>query len=120
MKAVVMAGGDGARLRPLTIGRPKPMVPLVNKPVMLHILELLKSHGITDIVVTLRYLASVIQDFFGDGSHLGMNISYVVEDSPLGTAGSVKHAAQLLDDTFLVISGDALTDFDLQSIIHAR
>ncbi|HRW04149.1 MAG TPA: sugar phosphate nucleotidyltransferase [Caldilineaceae bacterium] len=120
MKAVVMAGGDGARLRPLTIGRPKPMVPLVNKPVMLHILELLKSHGITDIVVTLRYLASVIQDFFGDGSHLGMNISYVVEDSPLGTAGSVKHAAQLLDDTFLVISGDALTDFDLQSIIHAH
>ena len=78
MKAVVMAGGDGARLRPLTIGRPKPMVPLVNKPVMLHIIELLKHHGITDIVVTLRYLASVIQDFFGDGSHLGMNITYVV------------------------------------------
>ncbi len=120
MKAVVMAGGDGARLRPLTIGRPKPMVPLVNKPVMLHILELLKHHGITDIVVTLRYLATVIQDFFGDGSHLGMNITYVVEDSPLGTAGSVKHAAQYLDETFLVISGDALTDFDLQSIINAH
>ncbi|MCB0064373.1 MAG: NTP transferase domain-containing protein [Caldilineaceae bacterium] len=120
MKAVVMAGGDGARLRPLTIGRPKPMVPLVNKPVMLHILELLKSHGITDIVVTLRYLASVIQDFLGDGSHLGLNIDYVVEDSPLGTAGSVKHAAQYLDETFIVISGDALTDFDLQSIVHAH
>jgi mannose-1-phosphate guanylyltransferase/phosphomannomutase len=120
MKAVVMAGGDGARLRPLTIGRPKPMVPLVNKPVMLHILELLKRHGITDIVVTLRYLATVIQDFFGDGSQLGMNLTYVVEDSPLGTAGSVRHAAQYLDETFLVISGDALTDFDLQSIIHAH
>ncbi len=120
MKAVVMAGGDGARLRPLTIGRPKPMVPLVNKPVMLHILELLKYHGITDIVVTLRYLATVIQDFFGDGSQLGMNITYVVEDSPLGTAGSVKHAAQYLDETFLVISGDALTDFDLQAIIAAH
>jgi mannose-1-phosphate guanylyltransferase/phosphomannomutase len=120
MKAVVMAGGDGARLRPLTIGRPKPMVPLVNKPVMLHILDLLKHHGITDVVVTLRYLATVIQDFFGDGSHLGMNITYVVEDSPLGTAGSVKHAAQYLDETFLVISGDALTDFDLQAIIHAH
>lgn len=120
MKAVVMAGGDGARLRPLTIGRPKPMVPLVNKPVMLHIIELLKHHGITDIVVTLRYLATVIQDFFGDGSHLGMNITYVVEDSPLGTAGSVKHAAQYLDETFLVISGDALTDFDLQAIINAH
>ena len=120
MKAVVMAGGDGARLRPLTIGRPKPMVPLGNKPVMLHILELLRSYGITEIVVTLRYLANVIQDFFGDGSHLGLTITYVVEDFPLGTAGSVKHAAAHLDDTFLVISGDALTDFNLQAIIDAH
>ena len=120
MKAVVMAGGDGARLRPLTIGRPKPMVPLVNKPVMLHILELLRSHGITEVVVTLRYLATVVQDFFGDGSHLGMSITYVVEESPLGTAGSVKHAAAHLDETFLVISGDALTDFDLQSIVRTH
>lgn len=120
MKAVVMAGGDGARLRPLTIGRPKPMVPIVNKPVMGHILDLLKSHGITDVVVTLRYLASVIQDFFGDGSNLGMNITYVIEDAPLGTAGSVKNAATYLDDTFLVISGDALTDFDLTHIIRAH
>lgn len=120
MKAVVMAGGDGARLRPLTIGRPKPMVPVVNKPVMGHILDLLKSHGITEVIVTLRYLASVIQDFFGDGSHLGMDITYVVEDSPLGTAGSVKNAAAYLDETFLVISGDALTDFDLSDIIRSH
>lgn len=120
MKAVVMAGGDGARLRPLTIGRPKPMVPVVNKPVMGHILDLLKSHGITDVIVTLRYLASVIQDFFGDGSNLGMNITYVIEDVPLGTAGSVKHAASYLDETFLVISGDALTDFDLTHIIRTH
>ncbi len=120
MKAVVMAGGDGARLRPLTIGRPKPMVPLANKPVMKHILDLLQRHGITDVIVTLRYLATIIQDFFGDGNHFGMNITYVVEDMPLGTAGSVKHAADLLDDTFLVISGDALTDFDLQAIIQTH
>lgn len=120
MKAVVMAGGDGARLRPLTIGRPKPMVPLANKPVMRHILELLQRHGITEVIVTLRYLATVIQDFFGDGSHFGMDISYVVEDIPLGTAGSVKHASEHLDETFLVISGDALTDFDLQSIVRAH
>jgi len=120
MKAVVMAGGDGARLRPLTIGRPKPMVPVVNKPVIGHIFDLLKSHGITDVIVTLRYLAAVIQDFFGDGSNLGMNITYVVEESPLGTAGSVKHAASYLDDTFLVISGDALTDFDLGQIIQTH
>lgn len=120
MKAVVMAGGDGARLRPLTIGRPKPMVPLANKPVMTHILDLLRSHGITDVIVTLRYLATVIQDFFGDGSHFGMNITYVVEDIPLGTAGSVKHASAHLDETFLVISGDGLTDFDLQAIVQAH
>lgn len=118
MKAVVMAGGEGSRLRPLTVGRPKPMVPLVNKPVLSHILDLLKHHGITEIVITLQYMPSVIQDFFGDGSQLGLNIQYVVEESPLGTAGGVKNAARHLDDTFLVISGDALTDFDLQKIVE--
>jgi NDP-sugar pyrophosphorylase family protein len=71
MKAVLMAGGDGARLRPLTVGRPKPMVPVVNKTVMNHILELLRSHGVTEVIVTLRYLASVIQDAFEDGSQPG-------------------------------------------------
>jgi mannose-1-phosphate guanylyltransferase/phosphomannomutase len=120
MKAVVMAGGDGARLRPLTVGRPKPMVPVVNKAVMTHILELLKSYGITDIIVTLRYLSSVIQDFYEDGSNLGIKLTYVIEETPLGTAGSVKNAASLLDDTFLVISGDALTDFNLGEIIAAH
>ena len=120
MKAVLMAGGDGSRLRPLTVGRPKPMVPVVNKPVMTHMLELLRSHGITEVIVTLRYLASVIQDFYEDGSNLGMKLSYAIEDVPLGTAGSVKNAARFLDDTFLVISGDALTDFDLQAIVDAH
>lgn len=120
MKAVLMAGGDGSRLRPLTVGRPKPMVPVVNKPVMTHMLELLRSYGITEVIVTLRYLANVIQDFYEDGSNLGMKISYAVEDVPLGTAGSVKNAARFLDDTFLVISGDALTDFNLQEIIDAH
>ncbi len=118
MKAVVMAGGEGSRLRPLTIGRPKPMVPLVDKPVLGHILELLKYHGITEIVITLQYMPSVIQDFYGDGSGLGLNITYVVEEMPLGTAGGVKNAASHLDDTFLVISGDALTDFDLQAAVQ--
>jgi mannose-1-phosphate guanylyltransferase / phosphomannomutase len=121
MKAVVMAGGEGSRLRPLTINRPKPMVPIVNKPVMEHVLDLLKRHGIVDVVVTVQYLASVIQDYFGDGSQLGMNISYSVEETPLGTAGSVKLAEdQLRDDTFIVISGDALTDFDLGKIIASH
>ncbi|RME79635.1 MAG: nucleotidyl transferase [Chloroflexi bacterium] len=118
MKAVVMAGGVGSRLRPLTIERPKPMVPLVNKPVMAHILDLLKRHNITEVVVTLQYLATLIQDYFSDGSSLGMKIHYRVEETPLGTAGSVKRAQDLLDDTFLVISGDAVTNIDLRKVVE--
>lgn len=117
MKAVVMAGGEGSRLRPLTLGRPKPMVPIATKPVMQHNLDLLKRHGITEVVVTVQYLASTIQDYFGDGSQLGMKLVYSVEQTPLGTAGSVKQAQKHLTDTFLVISADALTDFDLSQIV---
>jgi len=117
MKAVVMAGGAGSRLRPLTIARPKPMVPMVNKPVISHILDLLKRHRITDVVITVHYMAETIQDYFGDGQGLGMNIQYSVEETPLGTAGSVKQAQALLDDTFIVISGDAVTDLDLSAVI---
>ena len=126
MKAVVMAGGEGSRLRPLTLQRPKPMVPVVNKPVMEHVFDLLKKHGVSEVVVTLQYLASVIQDHFGDGSSFGMKITYSVEETPLGTAGSVKNAEEHLQEPFLVISADALTDFDLQAIVdfherkHAR
>ncbi|GAC1442836.1 MAG: mannose-1-phosphate guanyltransferase [Chloroflexota bacterium] len=120
MKAVVMAGGEGSRLRPLTLGRPKPMVPLVNRPMLEHILLLLKQHGITDVILTVQYMASYIQNQLGDGSDLGMRITYSVEDQPLGTAGSVRQAADDLTETFLVISGDALTDFDLQAIIDTH
>ncbi len=118
MKAVVMAGGEGSRLRPLTINRPKPMVPIVDRHVMAHIIELLKRHGITDIVVTVQYLANVIQDHFGDGSASGVHIEYSLEEQPLGTAGSVKNAEHLLREPFLVISGDALTDLDLGKIVE--
>lgn len=117
MKAVVMAGGEGSRLRPLTIGRPKPMVPMVSKPVMGHILDLLKRHGITEVVVTLHFMPEVIQSYFGDGGSLGMTIHYAVEETPLGTAGSVKNAEQFLDEPFLIISGDAVTDISLQEVI---
>jgi len=120
MKAVLMAGGEGSRLRPLTINRPKPMVPLVDRVVMAQIIELLKVHGITDIVVTVQYLANVIQDHFGDGSAYGVRIEYSLEEQPLGTAGSVKNAEHLLQEPFLVISGDALTDFNLTKIIDAH
>ncbi len=117
MKAVVMAGGEGSRLRPLTINRPKPMVPIVDRQVMAQIIELLKIHGITEIVVTIQYLANVIQDQFGDGSAYGVTIEYSLEEQPLGTAGSVKNAEHLLQEPFVVISGDALTDFDLSRVI---
>ncbi len=117
MKAVVMAGGEGSRLRPLTIRRPKPMVPIAGKPVMEHILNLLKRHGITEVVITVQYLASNIEDYFGNGSQFGMRITYSREDVPLGTAGSVKNAEDQLTEPFLVISGDALTDYNLTDII---
>lgn len=117
MKAVVMAGGQGTRLRPLTANVPKPMVPIGNKPCALHILELLKRHGVSHVIMTVAFMSEVIRNYFGDGSSLGMTIEYAVEDSPLGTAGSVKNAETALDDTFLIISGDALTDFDLTKIV---
>lgn len=119
MKAVVMAGGEGSRLRPLTSRRPKPLAPIVNKPVMEHILDLLRRHGITDVVATLHYLADEIESYFGDGSAFGVSLRYVVEDTPLGTAGAVKLAESMLrDDSFLIISGDALTDMDLSAMLQ--
>jgi len=118
MKAVVMAGGEGTRLRPLTSMRPKPMVPIVNQPLMEHILGLVKHHGITEVVATLAFMPQVIEDYFGDGDEWGMDISYAIEETPLGTAGSVKNAADALTETFLVISGDALTDINLTEVIE--
>lgn len=94
------------------------MVPIAGKPVMEHILNLLKRHGITEVVVTVQYLASNIEDYFGNGSQLGMHITYSREDVPLGTAGSVKNAEELLTEPFIVISGDALTDYNLSEIIE--
>ena len=106
MKAVIMAGGEGTRLRPLTSNAPKPMLPLVNRPMMEHIIDLLKRHGIEDIVVTVAFMANAIRTYFGDGSEFGVNISYATEETPLGTAGSVRNAMNQLDERFLVISGD--------------
>jgi mannose-1-phosphate guanylyltransferase/phosphomannomutase len=116
VKAVVMAGGEGTRLRPLTSNQPKPMVPIVGKPCMEHIIELLRTHGFEDVIVTVAFLPQAIRSYFGDGETLGVNIEYSVEESPLGTAGSVRLASDRLDDTFLVISGDALCDVDLGAL----
>jgi mannose-1-phosphate guanylyltransferase/phosphomannomutase len=114
-----MAGGEGTRLRPMTATLPKPLLPVVNKPIMEHVLDLLKRHGMTDTVVTVQFLASILRNYFGDGDELGMTLTYSSEDTPLGTAGSVKKAeSQLRDDSFLVISGDALTDIDLTSLVE--
>jgi mannose-1-phosphate guanylyltransferase/phosphomannomutase len=112
-----MAGGEGTRLRPLTSNQPKPMVPIVGKPCMEHILELLRDHGFNDVVITVAFLPQAIRTYFGDGGNLGVNIEYSVEESPLGTAGSVRLASDRLDETFLVISGDALCDIDLNKIV---
>ncbi|MFI0352078.1 sugar phosphate nucleotidyltransferase [Actinomadura sp. 9N407] len=119
MKAVVMAGGEGTRLRPMTANQPKPLLPLVNRPIMEHVLRLLKRHGFSETVVTVQFLAALIRNYFGDGEELGMSLSYATEEIPLGTAGSVKNAAEALrDDRFLVISGDALTDIDLTDMVR--
>ncbi len=118
MKAVVMAGGEGSRLRPLTSSLPKPLAPVANKPVMHHIVDLLRRHGVTEVVATLHYLADEIENYFGDGSEHGISMAYVVEDTPLGTAGAVKLAEPLLgDERFLIVSGDALTDIDLSELL---
>ena len=112
-----MAGGEGTRLRPLTSNQPKPMVPIVGKPCIEHIVELLRGHGIDEVVVTLAFMPQAIRSYFGDGESLGVNIEYSVEELPLGTAGSVRLASEKLDDTFLVISGDALCDVDLGALV---
>jgi mannose-1-phosphate guanylyltransferase/phosphomannomutase len=117
MKAVIMAGGFGTRIQPLTSSIPKPMIPLLNRPMMLHIVELLKKHHITDLVMLLYHQPSVIKNFFRDGSDFGVKITYVTPLEDMGTAGAVKCAEKFLDERFLIISGDLLTDFNLQKVI---
>ena len=118
MRAVLMAGGSGTRLRPLTCDLPKPMVPVLNRPIAEHTVNLLKRHHITEIIATLFYLPDVMRDYFQDGKDFGVQMTYAVEEEqPLGTAGCVKNVEELLDDTFIVISGDSITDFDLNQAI---
>ena len=118
MKAVIMAGGFGTRLRPLTCNIPKPMVPMLNKPMMEHIVELLKRHGITDMISTLYYQPEVIASYFDDGRRLGISMQYLRAEADFGTAGSVRNAHSFLDQRFIIISGDVFTDFDLSAAIR--
>ena len=117
-----MAGGEGTRLRPLTSNQPKPMMPVANRPMMEHVVELLKRHGFHEIVVTVAFQANAIRTYFGDGSEFGVRMVYATEENPLGTAGSVRNAMDELTEPFLVISGDVVTDIDLRSIVdfHAE
>lgn len=117
-KAVIMAGGFGTRLRPLTTSIPKPMVPLINVPMMEHIVNLLKSHDITDIVSLLYYQPDVIKNHFGTGDNFGITMQYREAAADYGTAGSVRNAADLLNDRFIIISGDVLTDFDISAALE--
>lgn len=113
-----MAGGKGTRLKPITCGIPKPMVSILDKPVMEYSIELLKRYNIKDIVVTLAYMPSVIRDYFHTGAEWDVNLDYFIEESPLGTGGSVKNADEVLDNTFVVISGDAMTDIDIEKAVQ--
>ncbi len=112
-----MAGGEGTRLRPLTSNQPKPMLPMANRPMMEHVVNLLRNHGFDDIVVTVAFMANAIRSYFDDGSEFGVRMVYATEETPLGTAGSVRNAREQLDERFLVISGDVLTDIDLGAVV---
>lgn len=122
MKAVIMAGGFGTRMRPLTCNIPKPMVPVANKPIMAHIVDLLRKHGFPDILSILYYQPEVIEGYFRDGTEFSVKMRYIGAEEDLGTAGSVKNAQiqmpQFFDETFIIISGDVLTDFDLSKAVE--
>lgn len=118
MKAIIMAGGEGTRLRPLTCNVPKPMMRLIDRPVMEYSLELLVRHGVTEAAATLGYLPERISDHFGDGEKFGIKLNYYIERTPLGTAGGVKQAEEFLDETFCVLSGDGVTDCDLTKALN--
>jgi mannose-1-phosphate guanylyltransferase len=117
MKAVLLVGGEGSRLRPLTCKTPKAMVPILNRPFLEHFIARLEKHNVKDIILTLGYLPSQVQAYLGDGRNLGVKLIYVLEEAPLGTAGAVKNVAQYLDATFFVFNGDVFTDLDLTRML---
>ena len=118
MQAVILVGGEGTRLRPLTSTVPKPVVPLVDRPFMAYMLEWLKGHGVEDVVLLMGYLATALRNVLGDGSAYGLRIRYVEEPEPRGTGGALKFAESLLADRFLMLNGDVLSDMDLSAQIE--
>ncbi|MBI3931888.1 MAG: NDP-sugar synthase [Acidobacteria bacterium] len=117
MKAVILAGGEGTRLRPLTLATPKPVVPVVDRPFLRHQLDLLSRVGVEEVVFSLAYRPERVQAVFGDGARVGKRIHYAVEDAPLGTGGAVKNAERWLDALTVVFNGDVLTDVDLPAVV---
>jgi mannose-1-phosphate guanylyltransferase len=117
MKAVILAGGEGTRLRPLTLSTPKPVVPVVDRPFLRHQLDLLAGVGVTEVVLSVAYRPERIEAVFGDGSAIGVRIRYAVEETPLGTGGAVRNALPFLDDRTIVLNGDILTDAGLAGIV---
>lgn len=118
MKALILVGGQGTRLRPLTVNTPKAMMPVLNRPFLEHVIRRLAGYGITEIILTQGHLSQPIEGYFGDGGQFGVSLRYVVEDSPLGTAGAVKNAEKHLGDCFLVLNGDVFTDLDITAMIR--
>jgi mannose-1-phosphate guanylyltransferase len=115
MQALILAGGEGTRLRPLTSTIPKPVVPLANQPFITFMIEWLRHHGVDDIVLSCGFLAEDVRRVLGDGATLGIRIRYVEEPTPLGTGGALRYAGELLDERFLMLNGDVLADFDLSA-----
>lgn len=113
MQAVILVGGEGTRLRPLTSTVPKTVVPLVDRPLIVYMLEWLRGHGVDDVIMSCGFLATGVREVLGDGSQLGIRLRFVQEPEPRGTAGALKYAEDLLDERFLMLNGDVLTDLDL-------
>ncbi|MBV8637523.1 MAG: NDP-sugar synthase [Candidatus Eremiobacteraeota bacterium] len=122
MQAIVLVGGEGTRLRPLTYGTPKPMVPIMGVPFLARTMERLSEAGIRDVILPAGYMPEAIRQYFGDGSQLGMKITYVIEETPLGTAGALKNVEQHITGPFFVLNGDILTSLDLRAMVaeHER
>jgi mannose-1-phosphate guanylyltransferase len=117
MQAVILVGGEGTRLRPLTVTVPKPVLPLVDRPFLAHMLDWLRRHGVDDVIMSCGFLATSVRNVLGDGSQFGLRLRFVEEPEPRGTAGALKYAEDLLDDRFLMLNGDVLTDIDLTAQI---
>lgn len=117
MQALILAGGKGTRLRPLTVYTPKPVVPVMNRPFLLYQIEILAKAGVTDVVLSLSYQPDKIEDLLGDGSDYGVRLTYVTEPSPMGTGGAYRFAADHLTETTIVLNGDILTDLDIAKLI---